>query len=117
MLFAAVIVVERRDGPHRQRDSDDDDDGDDDGNSAYREIAVFAKYYLPPDRGDNPASGADVQRTLKRCSLGRLTRVCSVQPLPRNTQSDTQTAECATFVAVGRVYGLHAMRADNNIPT
>ena len=86
MLFAAVIVVERRDGPHRQRDSDDDDDG----NSAYREIAVFAKYYLPPDRGDNPASGADVQRTLKRCSLGRLTRVCSANRLTCGSAASAQ---------------------------
>jgi len=90
MLFAAVIVVERRDGPHRQRDSDDGDDGDDDGNSAYREIAVFAKYYLPPDRGDNPASGADVQRTLKRCSLGRLTRVCSTNRLTCGSAASAQ---------------------------
>jgi len=89
MLFAAVIVVERRDGPRRQRDSDDDD-GNDDGNSAYAEKAVFARYYLPPDRGDIPASGADVQRTLKRCSLGRLTRVCSANRLTCGSAASAQ---------------------------
>jgi len=45
MLFASVIVVERRDGPHRQRDSDDDD-GNDDGNSAYAEKSCIRQVLL-----------------------------------------------------------------------